>query len=67
MVFASVFAIMVGLGMIIQWTMSYVFKQIPELDTEPIRIWFPLTMTSHRCWSSLVAGSPIEISHQVFR
>jgi len=26
--------------MIIQWTMSYVFKQIPELDTEPIRIWF---------------------------
>ncbi|MCK4356732.1 hypothetical protein KAW44_06595 [Candidatus Bipolaricaulota bacterium] len=40
MVFASVFAIIVGLGMIIQWTMSYVSKQIPELDTEPIRIWF---------------------------
>ena len=38
MVFASVFGIMVGLGMIIQWTMSYVFKQIPELDTESLRI-----------------------------
>jgi uncharacterized membrane protein len=40
MTFASVFAIVVGLGMIIQWTMSFVSKQIPELETEPIRIWF---------------------------
>jgi hypothetical protein len=38
MIFAAVFAIIVGLGMIIQWTMSYVSKQIPELNTEPIRI-----------------------------
>jgi hypothetical protein len=40
MAFASIFAIIVGLGMIIQWTMSYISKQIPELETEPIRIWF---------------------------
>ena len=40
MVFASVFAIIVGLGMIVQWTLSYVSKQIPELATEPIRIGF---------------------------
>ena len=40
MVFASVFSIVVGLGMIVQWTMSYVSKQIPELATEPIRIGF---------------------------
>jgi len=49
MVFASVFAIMVGLGMIIQWTMSYVFKQIAKLDIEPVRIWFPLPVISHEC------------------
>jgi hypothetical protein len=40
MTFASIFAIVVGLAMIIQWTMSYLSKQIPELETEPIRIWF---------------------------
>ena len=40
MAFASIFSIIVGLGMIVQWTMSYISKQIPELETEPIRIWF---------------------------
>ena len=40
MVFAAVFAIVVGLGMIVQWALSYVSKQIPELATEPIRIGF---------------------------
>jgi len=40
MIFPAVFAIIVGLGMIGQWTASFVTKQIPELKTEPIRIWF---------------------------
>jgi hypothetical protein len=40
MVFASIFAILVGLAMIAQWTMSYLTRQIPELATEPIRIGF---------------------------
>ena len=40
MQFAGIFAIIVGLGMIGQWGMSYRSKQIPELETEPIRIWF---------------------------
>lgn len=40
MTFASIFAIVVGLGMILQWAMSYLSKQIPELETEPIRIGF---------------------------
>jgi hypothetical protein len=40
MQFAGIFAIIVGLGMIGQWGMSYTTKQIPELETEPIRIWF---------------------------
>ena len=42
MVFASIFAILVGLGMIGQWAVSYFSKQIPELETEPIRIGFHL-------------------------
>ncbi len=38
--FTAIFALIVGLGMIGQWTMSFITKQIPELETEPIRIWF---------------------------
>jgi len=40
MQFAAIFSIIVGTGMIGQWAMSYVSKQIPELETEPIRIGF---------------------------
>ena len=42
MIFAAVFAILVGVGMIGQWAMSYFSKQIPELKTEPVRIAFHL-------------------------
>jgi hypothetical protein len=40
MKFAAIYSIVVGTGMIAQWTMSFLSKQIPELITEPIRIWF---------------------------
>lgn len=40
MLFAAIFSILVGVGMIGQWGMSYFSKKIPELETEPIRIWF---------------------------
>jgi len=40
MLFSALFAIVVGVGMIAQWTMSYLADQIPELETEPIRIGF---------------------------
>jgi hypothetical protein len=40
MTFAAIFAIIVGVGMIIQWVMSCATRQIPELTTEPIRIGF---------------------------
>jgi len=43
MTFSALFAIIVGVGMIGQWSVSYASKQIPELDTEPIRIWFHIT------------------------
>jgi hypothetical protein len=39
---AAIYAIIVGVGMIGQWTMSYLNKQIPELKTEPYRIAFHL-------------------------
>jgi len=40
MTFAGVFSIVVGVGMVGQWTFSYIARQIPELESEPIRIWF---------------------------
>jgi hypothetical protein len=40
--FAAVSAIVVGLGMIAQWSISLARGQVPELDTEPIRIRFHL-------------------------
>jgi len=42
MVFPAVFALVVGVAMIGQWTASYLSRQIPELKTEPIRIGFHL-------------------------
>jgi len=35
-----VFAVFVGVGMLSQWTVLYISKQIPELKTEPVRILF---------------------------
>jgi hypothetical protein len=40
MTFAAIFALLVGVGMIGQWTASYVTRQIPELESEPLRIGF---------------------------
>jgi len=41
-IFASVFAIVIGLAMLGLWVMLYLRKQIPELKTEPYRIGFHL-------------------------
>lgn len=40
MIFPGIFGLVVGLGILGQWLASYLQKQIPELETEPIRIWF---------------------------
>lgn len=37
-IFPSIFSIGVGIGMIGQWIMFYIRDQIPELETEPVRI-----------------------------
>ena len=56
MTFASAFAIVVGLGMIAQWIMSYVSKQIPELETEPIRIGFHIAAEMATALMLIVGG-----------
>ena len=40
MAFPAIFAILVGTGMIAQWALSYLNRQIPELKTEPLHIAF---------------------------
>lgn len=40
--FAAGYALILGIGMIAQWALSYRAGQIPELNTEPIRIGFHL-------------------------
>jgi hypothetical protein len=41
-VFASIFALIVGVGMIGQWILFLASGQVPELKTEPLRIRFHL-------------------------
>jgi len=40
MKFTAIYALVIGMGMIGQWTASYLTQNIPELKTEPIRIAF---------------------------
>jgi hypothetical protein len=42
MTFASVYAILVGIGMIGQWSVSLARGRVPEVKTEPFRIAFHL-------------------------
>ena len=56
MVLPAVFAIMVGVGMVGQWTVSYMTRQIPELQTEPIRIWFHITAEMVTALCLVVSG-----------
>jgi hypothetical protein len=42
LIFASVFALVVGAGMIGQWLFFLATGQVPELKTEPLRIRFHL-------------------------
>ena len=42
MIFASIYALVVGIGMIGQWGVSLASRQVPEIKTEPYRIAFHL-------------------------
>jgi len=54
--YSSIFAIVVGLGMIGQWTLSYLSGQIPELVDEPIRIGFHLAAEMVTALCLIVSG-----------
>ena len=56
MIFPALFAILVGVGMIAQWAMSYLSKQIPELQSEPIRIAFHIAAEILTALMLIIAG-----------
>jgi hypothetical protein len=57
MSFPSIFALVVGVGMIGMWSISYVTNQIPELDSEPVRIKFHLAAEFATALMLILAGA----------
>jgi hypothetical protein len=62
MKFSAIFSIIVGVGMIVQWIMSFVTKQIPELKTEPIRIGFHIAAEMLTAIALIIGGIGLLIS-----
>ena len=56
MVFASIFAMVVGVGMIGQWLFFLATGQVPELKTEPLRIHFHLAAEFATAIALLIGG-----------
>ncbi len=54
--FSAIFSILVGLGMIGQWISSYLSRQIPELEHEPVRIFFHLAAELATALSLITGG-----------
>lgn len=59
MKFAGIFSLVVGGGMIVQWTLSYLSKKISELKTEPIRLAFHLAAEMVTAICLITAGSAL--------
>lgn len=56
MVFAGVYAIVVGVGMIGQWGFLLATKRVPELESEPFRIGFHLAGEFLTALALLIGG-----------
>jgi hypothetical protein len=56
MIFAAIYAIVVGAGMIGQWLFSLATGQVPELVTEPLRIRFHLAAEFATALALLAGG-----------
>ena len=56
MVFSGIYAIVVGIGMIGQWSISLFTKKVPELKTEPFRITFHLAGEFLTALALIVSG-----------
>jgi hypothetical protein len=63
MIFPAIFAIVVGMGMIGMWAVSYFTRQIPELEREPVRIKFHLAAEFITAFSLITAGIGL-LAHQ---
>ncbi len=59
MIFASIFAIVIGVGMIGQWVLFLATDQVPELRTEPLRIRFHLAAEFVTAIALLIAGTAL--------
>ena len=57
MTFAAVYALVVGIGMIGQWTVSIARRRVPELETERARILFHLAGEFITALALLASGS----------
>jgi len=66
--FPAIFAIVVGLGMIGQWIASFLSNKIPELKTEPIRIWFHIAaeMATALCLIGAGVGLFVKASWSIY-
>jgi hypothetical protein len=54
--FPAIFAILCGLGMLAQWAMFILTGQVPELETEPIRIAFHLAAEGLTAFGLILSG-----------
>lgn len=59
MKFAGWFGIVVGLLMLIQWSISLATGQVPELQTEPYRIYFHLAAEFITAIGLMVSGAAL--------
>jgi hypothetical protein len=59
MTFAALYAILVGVGMIGQWSVSLLSRRVPELVTEPFRIAFHLAAEGLTAIALIVGGSAL--------
>ena len=62
MIFAALYALVVGLGMIGQWAFFLVTRQVPELKTEPVRIAFHLAAEFLTAVVLIVSGVGLLVS-----
>lgn len=62
MLFPALFGIVVGSGMVVEWSFFYFSRQIPELETEPIRIGFHLAGEMATALSLIAGGIGLLVS-----
>ena len=48
MLFASIFAMIVGFAMIVQWLINIIGNRIPRLDDNPVSIIVPFSSPVHQ-------------------